>query len=146
MTDDITTDSVIWLHEDALRENHPVFLQAQTSTAIHVWDDAYLQSQNYSLKRLVFLYETLCELPVEIHTADTLQQLQSLKQHHIYIPYSSNPYIKDIVQKLSNTKTIHWVHETPLARLKTDTPNRKFFQYWKKAEKTVFQHNAGSDA
>ena len=69
-------DSLIWLHEDALCASHPVFSAAPSvCEAVFVWDDAYLQHAHYSLKRLVFLYETLCELPVTIIRGHTLEEI-----------------------------------------------------------------------
>ena len=54
----------IWLHEDMLSTAHPVFEQAdfknEKPLSFFIWDQEYFKAQNYSLKRLVFLYETLC--------------------------------------------------------------------------------------
>lgn len=39
------TKSLIWLHEEALTANHPVFKAAPKDTsAIFVWDDNYLKT------------------------------------------------------------------------------------------------------
>ena len=53
-------NSLIWIHEDALRITHPVFKLAPNGTeALFVWDNPYFQKLDYSLKRLVFIYESL---------------------------------------------------------------------------------------
>lgn len=133
--------SILWLHEDALRE-HPV----KADRIIHVWDDAYLQAQNYSLKRLVFLYETLCEIPhVEILYGDTTRILCELAPQKLIIPHTLNPFIRQQAALLSHNTEVEWLAETPFAIIRKPREYRRFFQYWKQAEKTAFLPNAGGD-
>lgn len=133
--------SILWLHEDALRE-HPV----TADRIIHVWDDTYLQAQNYSFKRLVFLYETLCEIPhVEILYGDTATVFSELAPQTLMIPQTLNPFIHQQAALLSSQTEIEWLAETPFAIIRKPREYRRFFQYWKQAEKTAFLFNAGAD-
>jgi len=137
------TQSLIWLHGDALRRNHPVFEKAPTECdAVYIWDNAYLQQTLYSLKRLIFLYETLCELEVEIVKSDMDYYLQTHPAQTIYMPSSPDPLLKKIAQRLAQEKNLVLVAEEAFVNIELSYQCRRFFHYWSKAEKTAFKHNA----
>ena len=140
-------DSIIWLHEDALRITHPVFKTAPANARIiHIWDDTYLQTAGYSLKRLVFIYETLCALPVEIIRGDMAEVLGSDDFSDIYVPSSINPTVQKIVKTVSCKKKVTMVAEESFVRITKAKDFTRFFQYWGKAKKSAFLHNGGADA
>ena len=140
-------EAIIWLHEDALRSTHPVCAAApKGARIIHIWDDAYLQAAHYSLKRLVFIYESLCELPLEIIHGNTLDILQQCHADAIYIPASANPFIQKVAGTLSQCKAVTVIADEPFVTIKHPNDFTRFFSYWKKVEKTVFLSHGGSDA
>ncbi|MEG4118028.1 hypothetical protein QUA43_11195, partial [Microcoleus sp. N9_B4] len=57
---------IIWLHGDCLSPEGPAFQAHPEAPAIWVWDDALIDEWQLSLKRMVFIYECLLELPVVI--------------------------------------------------------------------------------
>ena len=133
---------IIWLHEKALSNDHPVFKDPYQSTrTIYIWDNGYLKKRNYSLKKLVFLYETLCSLPVEIIEGDTLEVLKSFEVELILIPQTPDSYIKAIVQQLSLSKATLEVPETTFSSFATGKKMGRFFKYWKVAKKKAFLKN-----
>lgn len=135
---------VIWLHEDALRITHPVFAVAPAhARVVHVWDDAALQAAEYTLKRLVFLYETLCQLPLEILHGDTVTVLRGLGTSLLYVPSTTNACIQNTIATLSGDTTIHVIPDEPFADIKKPKDVRRFFQYWKQAEASAFLCDAG---
>ena len=88
---------LILLHEESLRMTHPVFHAAPNATrVIYVWDDAYVQCTAYSLKRLIFIYETLCGLAVDILRGDTRSTLQEINPSLVFIPHTNNPLLLEI--------------------------------------------------
>lgn len=136
---------IIWLHEEALRITHPVFDAApEGSKAIFVWDDEYLRQSNYSLKRLIFIYETLCELPIEIIQGDTINVIQTMAPSILYAPNTCHPRIVDLIGKLKLVTNVKLVEDEPFVVIKKPTPLSRFFQYWKKVEKSVFEKNGGT--
>jgi hypothetical protein len=141
------SNGLIWLHEDALNAFHPVFKAAPAcANSVYIWDDDYLKHMNYSFKRLVFIYETLCELPVTIIQGNTLEFLCNNAETTMYIPVTPNPYINMIIQKLTAYKKIVMVESDPLVLVDTKKEFRRFFQYWKKAQSTAFVYNGGMNA
>ena len=138
---------LIWLHEEALRLTHPVFKTAPNGTkAIYVWDDAYFRKLNYSLKRLVFIYETLCELPIDIMRGNTAPIIQEFAPSTLYVPATNNPLIAEIINNVKTTVPVQIVDDEAFSVIKKPNEFRRFFQYWNKAEKTAFLHNGGADA
>jgi hypothetical protein len=139
--------SLIWLHEDALRLSHPVFTHAPAdSEIIFIWDDSYLQEANYSLKRLVFLYETLYELPLVILRGQTFAILSGHAATQLYIPASANPWINLVCKQLAITKEVTRVNDESFVRLQSKTDFRRFHQYWNKVEMLALTPNGGAHA
>ena len=138
---------LIWLHEEALRITHPVFKVALERTkAIYVWDDGYFRQANYSLKRLIFIYETLCELPVDIIHGNTIDVIRELAPPTLYIPETNNPLIVNIIASLEATLPVTVVEDEAFVVIKKPSEFHRFFQYWNKAEKTAFTYNGGVNA
>ena len=138
---------LIWLHEEALRLTHPVFrIAPDTAKAIFVWDDNYLRQLNYSLKRLVFIYETLCELPVDIIKGDTCAVIRELAPNTVYIPASNKAHINKTIDALQSIATIKVIEDETFAVIPDSKIFTRFFPYWKIAEQTALQKNAGIHA
>ena len=136
--------TLVWIHEDALRADHPAILQAGKDAELYfIWDDHYLQTMDYSFKRLTFIYETLCELPLRICKGDTLQTLSALmddtQAECIYIPATPNPELKRRIQQLAVKYNITVVEDIPFVTLPGDPDIKRFFRYWNKAKKVAMQ-------
>ena len=141
------SQALIWLHEDSLRLSHPVFAAAPANCeVVFIWDDQYLLKANYSLKRLVFLYETLSELPILILRGNTLEILSQHPASQLFVPESPNPWIKSICEQLPSNKNIIQIDDEPFVTLKMNTQFRRFFQFWSKVERFAFIHDGGSNA
>lgn len=140
-------NSLIWLHEDALRLSHPIFTHAPANCeVIFIWDDSYLQKANYSLKRLVFLYETLCELPLIMLRGGTFDILSCHAATQLYIPESPNPWINLVCKQLTPTKEVTRIGDEPFVRVKSQKDARRFHQYWNKVETLALTQNGSAHA
>lgn len=138
---------LVWLHEEALRLTHPVFKAAPAGIrTVYVWDDAYFKTAGYTLKRLIFIYETLCELPVDIIHADTRGTIAELAPSTLYLPATNNPLLVAVIDSFRAIAPLKIVADEPFAVIKKPTEFRRFFQYWNKAEKTAFLTDGGVDA
>jgi hypothetical protein len=138
---------LIWLHEEALRITHPVFRVAPEKTkAIYVWDDGYFRQAKYSLKRLIFIYETLCELPIDIIRGSNAAIVQEFAPSTLYVPATNNPLIVNIITSLEATVPVIVVEDEAFVVIKKTSEFRRFFQYWNKAEKIAFTYNGGVNA
>jgi hypothetical protein len=138
---------LVWLHEDALRRSHPCALVAgEGATRIHIWDDTYLQDANYSLKRLVFLYETAAEAGIDMIRGDTYLTLLRHPAAHVWVPQSANPFIRTVVERLCAYKRVTVVEDDTFVRLPGGLSHQRFFAYWRQAEKTACLRDGGSPA
>ena len=135
-------NQLILLHEEALSISHPVFGAAPKGTkAIYIWDENYFKQTNYSLKRLVFIYESLCELPIEIIYGDVIDIVKELELEKIFIPTTNNYMIKDLINKIKLIASVELVDSKPFVNIDNSIEFRRFFQYWNKAEKIAFNLN-----
>lgn len=139
--------AIILLHEEALRTTHPVFTAAPTDArAFYVWDDAYFQRMGYSLKRLVFIYETLCALPIKIVQGNTASVVRALAPSAVFMPVAHTPALVQLLEPLHSVCAVHIIADEPFVTLKSGADYRRFFHYWNKAQKTAFLPNGGADA
>jgi len=131
--------NIIWVHEDALSETHPVCSAAgYEACAVFIWDGSYLRSQGYSVKRLTFLLECLRDMNIEIYKGDTVAILREVADGaQIFAAATPNPTFREIIDTLE----IKVVEDVPLARIDAHADLGRFFRYWKKAGKSVMGHN-----
>lgn len=139
MTKNITT-KLIWLHEDCLRATHNLFSAAATAKAVYIWDDAYMDAMHYGLKRRVFIYESLCELPVEIYAGETIATLTALATNadEIITGKTPNPALKEIMQSLRTGRKVTAIADDPFVQTDSPPELKRFFKYWNKAKKSAF--------
>ena len=57
---------LVWLHEEALRADHPVFAAVPGAKALFCWDIDYMAAADIGLRRQIFIYESLLDLDVTI--------------------------------------------------------------------------------
>lgn len=138
---------LIMLHPEALRATHPVFTAAPAGTrAVFAWDDAYMRAAGYSFKRLVFIYETLCELPLDILQGTMADVVTTLAPTIVYMPVTHNPLLSREIETVAALAPMQLVADEPFAHITKPGDLRRFFPYWNQAQKTAFLPNGGSDA
>jgi len=141
------TKPLVWLHEEALRATHPVFNAAPDGTrAVFVWDDDYFRKLDYSLKRLIFIYETLCELPIEIIHGDTKSVIKEISPSGLYVPASNKPHVLALMNDLKSVADLKIIKDEDFVSIPTPADLKRFFKYWSMAETTAFLKNGGMDA
>ena len=134
---------LIWIHDEALRADHPVF--AGGGQAVYIWDNGYFDRINAGFKQRGFIYEALTHLPVEIYEGDTAEVLGALSEGRaIRAASTPNPYLREIMSALRKTQTLTLVDEEVFAHLKGNADLRRFFKYWNKAKTSAMQINGGT--
>lgn len=139
---------LVWLHEDALGADHPVFDGAGPgSVAVFVWDEAYLQQMDYGFKRLLFIYETLLELDVRIVRGDLVESLGRLAREQggrIRVPETPNPRLQQVVERLRAEFEVDVIAEVPFVSMTREPDLRRFFRYWNKARAAAMKPGGGA--
>lgn len=140
------SNKIIWLHDQVLNLSHPVYKIAPPEAKfIFIWDDNYFKNANYSLKRLVFIYESLCELPIDIIFGETSTILMNLAIKELYIPSGYHPFINKVINKLPKEIKIHIAADKDFVMINNKLQLKRFFHYWNKAKKSAFMLNGGAN-
>ncbi len=120
--------SILWVHEDMLDPN-----LIQDRPAVFVFDDEYLSSRAYSLKRIGFIYECLLEMNVEIRKGETVSEALEFARAHgateVITRFSPNPWIQGKASVLGATL----IEAEPFLDLRALPDLRRFSRYWSKA-------------
>ena len=138
---------LVWLHEDALTTDHPLFEAAAADCRIvFIWDEGYLEQMDYGFKRLLFIYETLLELPCEILKGDFETCLGECLQQgsgRLLVPATPNPALREVIDRLGQSFPIEVVDAQPFVPISGEPDLRRFFRYWNKARKLAMQPGGG---
>ena len=131
-------DGVIWIHGDCL-DPHSAALRARPDTpAIWVWDEQLLATQQISLKRIVFLYECLLELPVTICRGDVAQEvLRFARQHgagHVLTMDSVSPGFQQIRGQIAAEMPVLTYNKEPFVVIQDKVDLRRFSRYWQQVK------------
>lgn len=133
---------LVWVHQESLSPYSVALQAAPDAPAVWIWDDAALERQRWTLKRLVFLSECLAELPVEIYrgpTQATMQQL--LKQHQrsgVITTVTPDPSLKQHIDQLEAERPVAVLPEPGLLSREMNLPLSRFSNYWRKAQQYAF--------
>jgi hypothetical protein len=134
------TKTVVWVHGDSLSAASAALRANPGAPAIFVFDDALLASYQLSLKRMVFLYECLLEMPVVIRRGDIVAEVLAFAHEHgavvVETTPSPSPYFRQISERLSQKLTLLVHCEPPFAEDRSYSLGR-FFRYWSKAEASI---------
>ena len=61
---------ILWVHEEALGPANPALQDYPNAPGLFVFDDAWIQEQAISRKRIGFLYESALSLPLTLRRGD----------------------------------------------------------------------------
>ena len=129
---------LFWLHEDFLT------LPDEDSHGFFIWDPDYLKEMDYGMKKLAFIYETLCEMKVDIVKGQTVETAQAFLSGHdgvdrLHIYNTPNPRLREFIGALDKHITIERMAPTPFVTLDKAPDLKRFFRYWNKAKKKAMQ-------
>ncbi len=120
---------------------NPARRQYPNAPAVFVFDDELLALYNISLKRILFIYECLLEIPgLEIRKGDVIEELTEATREYgttrLVTVESVAPRFKELVQRLRHEKKFSVeVLETPafIEMDEEETANldlKRFSRYW----------------
>lgn len=140
------SESIIWVHGDNLNPLAPTFQRLKDAPAVFVWDDALLKEWQISLKRIVFMYECLLELPVTIRRGEVAQTVAEFAQEqgakHILTMASPSPrhpmLCRAIMQHMPKGSRLEVLYDVPFV----DTESvdlKRFSRYWNQVKKQAMR-------
>ena len=139
---------LVWLHEEALRADHPVFAAIPGTKALFCWDIDYMAAADIGLRRQIFIYECLLDLNVTIIRGAASQVLPLLAQRdqatRLCVPDTQNPLIRQELSKVRAALasiTVELVPDRPFVQLAAAPDLGRFFRYWNKARKQALRRD-----
>lgn len=130
--------TVVWVHGDCLSPYNPAIVQNPDAPAVFVWDDALLERLEISLKRVVFIYECLLELPVTIRRGDVAVEVSAFAKEHqatrIVTTESPSPRFRQIAKSISlsmpSGSRLEVMKLPPFVAYNGDIDLKRFSRYW----------------
>ena len=139
--------NLIWVHEDALRDDHPAYIAAPYDTRrVFVWDKDDFQARGYSLKRLVFLHECLQDMTVDVIAGHTKEVLSALNPDRLYTAQTHDPARRAIISALRETCDVIQTPDAVLTEVSDDTELGRFFRFWNKARRSAMSFSSEDKA
>lgn len=136
------SDTIVWIHGDCLSSNNPALLVAPGAPAIFVWDDDLLKDWSISLKRVVFIYECLLDLPVTIRRGNVAQEIARFAEENvasrILVAESPSPRFpvicEEIMSLMPKGSRLEVLRVEPLLDYDGHLDLKRFSRYWRKAK------------
>lgn len=140
-------DVLVWVHGDCLSPEGPALSAYPGAPALWVWDDELLNEWAISFKRIVFIYECLLELPVEIRrgqvVSEILRYAREQNARHIVTAESPSPRFTRIVRELRRSLPVDVLPVAPLVDYGGDLDLQRFSRYWRRAEAYAMKRGFG---
>ncbi len=141
------TSPVIWAHGDNLSPHNPAFRANPNAPAIWVWDEYLLGRWKISLKRIVFMYECLLELPVVIRRGeDPAKEIEAFAAQHqadaVVTMNSPAPRFRSICKGIERHQPVQVLEDEPFIQYKGQMELKRFSRYWQIAERYAFTAGA----
>ena len=91
---------ILWVHEEALGPANPALQDYPNAPGLFVFDDAWIQDQSISRKRIGFLYESALSLPLTLRRGDVALEVLRFAQRHgvIYRRVQLQPMCRTPIQ------------------------------------------------
>jgi hypothetical protein len=125
---------IVWVHGDCLSPHSPALAAYPQVPALFVWDDALLAEWRISLKRIVYIYECLLELPVAIRRGDVAAELLHFAAEHtadaVITVESPSPRFRAIRDAVAGTLAVQTMPVPPLVNYNGRLDLRRFSRYW----------------
>lgn len=136
-------DLIVWVHGDCLSPTSPALMAYPGAPAIFVFDEALITSWRLSLKRIVFMYECLLEMPVVIRKGDVVEQLTRFAEAHgarrIVTTSSPSPRFKSICDQLRQKFELEMVEGELFLDYSGKIDLARFSRYWETAKEQLFE-------
>jgi hypothetical protein len=135
---------IVWVHGDCLSPDGPALSAYPNAPAIWVWDEALLEEWQISLKRIVFIYECLLELPVTIRRGDVVAEVVAFAKEYggdgVVTVESPSPRFKAICDDIKDALSVDVEVRSPEPFVNYDgyIDLKRFSRYWRVAQKYVF--------
>ena len=130
---------VLWIHAEALGPANPALLAHPGRPAVFVFEPGLLEGAAgpISLKRVVFLYECLLELPVTIRQGDGADEVLAFAARHRADGVVTSAWVDsqlgDTAACVAAALPLQVLEPEPFVDLPEPVDLRRFSRYWRSA-------------
>jgi hypothetical protein len=134
--------AIVWIHGDCLDPGQEALRDYPHAPAIWVWDEALLARRQLSLKRILFIYECLLDLPVTIRRGQVAAELHNFAREQqastVITMRSISPGFRRICRVLRQQGlTVVEFDQEPFVTLPAETDLRRFSRYWRVVQREL---------
>ncbi|MEM6528510.1 MAG: FAD-binding domain-containing protein [Chloroflexota bacterium] len=139
------TNPIVWIHGDNMNPTNPALTLYPQAPAIWVWDEDLLDDYHIALKRILFMYENLLEMPdnLVIRRGNVYSELAQFADEHnadgIVVMNSPSPRFDGLVNKLDKQIPVKIMLERPIVTHDGPYDLRRFSRYWRTAQNHAFE-------
>ena len=134
---------IVWVHEESLGPANPALQDYPDAAAVFVFDEAWINNQHISRKRLGFLYENCLELPVTLRKGDVAAEVLGFARRHgadgIVTTAAVDPRLKRVAAALERELPLVILDGEPFVALPRPPRLGRFSRYWREAEPVVWE-------
>ena len=134
--------AIIWIHGDCLNPGQTALRRHPHTPAIFVWDDDLLRWRRIALKRILFIYECLLDLPVIIRRGQVAREIITFAKEHktrtVITTGSVSPGFERICRRLREQGLeLIITDEEPFVDLPQEPDLRRFSRTWRAIRKAL---------
>ncbi len=129
---------LIWLHPDCLAVDNPAFQRYPNAKAVFVFDEAEIAAEQWTLKRIAFIYETLLEMECSIERGDVVEKLIETGASKIVTVAGVSPRFRELAAKLQTRLTLEILPAVEFVDYRGSLDLKRFSRYWKRVEPVLF--------
>lgn len=122
---------LFWLHDESL--SVPAQANAE-DLLVFFWHSNYFKQQGWSLNRLVFIYETLCRLPVTVYAGNPSELIRAIKNEQtvsdIYVQTPLNPLLNAEINQVNQQHQLKQYESEKMIDDSLIKPCKRFYAYW----------------
>ena len=134
---------ILWVHEEALGPANPALQDYPDAPGLFVFDDAWIQEQAISRKRIGFLYESALSLPLTLRRGDVASEVLRFAQRHgadaVVTSAVVDPRLQRIAAAIDRELPLWMLDPDPFVSLAKPPRLGRFSRYWREAEAVVWE-------
>lgn len=138
-------ESLRWIHDGMLRPGWA----AADRPCVFVFDDDWIRDDRLALKRVVFMYECVLEMPgVTVRRGRVVDEVRAAAEAAgtttVETAASPDPRHRRQVSELERAGlTVRLLYDPAFAEVDEGVDLKRFSRYWKRAQKTAFRPTDG---
>jgi len=134
---------ILWVHEEALGPANPALQDYPDAPGLFVFDDAWIQEQAISRKRIGFLYESALSLPLTLRRGDVASEVLRFAERHgadaVVTSAVVDPRLQRIAAAIDRELPLWMLDPDPFVSLAKPPRLGRFSRYWREAEAVVWE-------